>query len=108
MTAIENAGVGPKGRHIAAVLAVLVAAFCLSSVAPAASPDLGCQGLEASPKMCAQPGASDPLPEVVQDVRPLQWTGAPAARLPRTPLPRPVFQTHAGPSAPRAPPFSLD
>ena len=92
-------------RGLAALLAGLVAAFCLLSVAPASATDPGCQGHEASSSLCAQSGPSEPLAGVLIDVAPALTTGSPVAGLapvrPSAPLP----QLHAAPSTPRAPPL---
>jgi len=107
MMTVRNALTRMGARTMTAVLAVLVGAFCLSSVAPAAHADSGCQGYEASSKICGQSGAFDPLPEVIPQAPPVQWVEAAAAWLALTPLPGSVSRFHAGPSTPRAPPLSL-
>lgn len=104
---VRNALTRMGARTMTAGLAVLVGAFCLSSVAPAAAADSGCRGYEASSEICGQSGAFDPLPEVISQVLPVQRTEAPAAWLALTPLPGSVSQSHADPSTPRAPPLSL-
>ena len=94
-------------RGAAVVLAALVLAFCLSSVAAVAGPDPGCEGYQASPKTCAQPGGADPVLSVASRGPSVVWFEPPAARLLLTPVARSVFQFHPGSSAPRAPPSSL-
>ena len=92
---------------MAAVLVVFVAMLCLTSFAPTAGADSGCQGFGLSPRICGQSGASDPISVVLQDGLLVQWRQAPTAWLPAPPLPRSVWKFHAGPSDPRAPPLSL-
>ncbi len=106
MPAVRNGVTFSGGCGLAALLAVLMAAFCLSSVAPAAAADPGCPGFAPSLRTCAQPGAPDPIPVIVQGALPVQGTEVPTGWLPLAPLPQGLFQLHAGPSTPRAPPFS--
>ena len=92
---------------MAAVLTLLVLAFCLSSFTPAIAGDTGCQVLEPSPRICGQSGAPDSLSVVVQHVAPVSGASVSTAWLLVTPLPVVAFQFHAGPSTPRAPPSPL-
>ena len=96
------------GLHgLAALMAVLVLAFCLSSAVPAMGVDLGCQGAEAGGRICAQPGTAGLILVVVPEMSLLQpergtlaWLIAPA-----DPVSGPEF--HADRSTPRAPPLVL-
>jgi hypothetical protein len=96
------------GLHgLAAVMAVLVLGFCLSSAVPAMGADLGCQGAEAGGRICAQPGTASLILFVVPEMSHLQpdrgtaaWLGAPAE-------PVSGLEFHADRSTPRAPPFAL-
>ena len=96
------------GRHgLAALMAVLVLGFCLSSAVPAMGADLGCQGAESGGRICAQPGTAGLILVVVPEMSLLQpdrgtpgWLTAPP-----DPVSGPEF--HADRSTPRAPPFAL-
>jgi hypothetical protein len=91
----------------AAVLAVLVMAFCLSSLTPAMAGDAGCQVPEPSARICGQSGDPHSISVAVQDVAPVLGASASTAWPPVASLPVVVSQFHAGPSTPRAPPFFL-
>jgi hypothetical protein len=92
---------------LAALMAVLVLGFCLSSAVPAMGADLGCQGAESGGSVCAQPGTAGPILVVVPEVSLLHpdrgtraWLTAPA-----DPVSGP--ELHADHSTPRAPPLAL-
>ena len=95
-------------RGLAASVAILVAAFCLGSVAPTAHAAVGCEGHEASGKVCGQSGPSEPLADGVLREAPAQPPDSPAARV-QSALPAQfVVSRHVAPSAPRAPPAPRD
>lgn len=107
---LRNAYVCTPARGVAILMAILVATFCLSSVTPAWAEATGCQGPVPSPRMCGQSGTASILDHVVAvagQVALVQWQpaygGSRGLALPAEPL----TQFHAGPSAQRAPPFSL-
>ena len=96
---------------VAAIIAALVLVFCLSSAAPAMAEPAACQGLEPSPKVCAQPsaaGAIDHLFGLAEHALPTQWVPAQTGLVSSGPGERLVTQFDLVPSAPRAPPFSLN
>lgn len=94
-------------RGVAAVIAVLLLLFCLSSVAPSLAAETGCQGPDSSVRFCGQSGLADPIPVVVSPVFLMQGDQAATASLPWRAIALLVPQFHGGPSTPRAPPFSL-
>ncbi|MGH2669259.1 MAG: hypothetical protein ACRDH5_09130 [bacterium] len=107
MTAIRSVLTRIGARGLAAGLAVLVLPLCVVSVAPAPAAEAGCSSADASPKLCSQSGVSDPLLAVAPQVPPIEARFAPAVGLFASSHPRPAVSLHAGPAAPRAPPFSL-
>lgn len=107
MTTVGNILTRIGARGLVAGLAVLVLAFCVMSVAPAPAAEAGCASADASPKLCSQSGVSDPILAVAPQVPPIEAKFAPAVRLFASSHPRPAVSLHAGPAAPRAPPFSL-
>jgi len=94
-------------RAMAAILVVFVLSFCLSSAAPSVAAEHGCQGSEASLRICGQSGTSHLLPIVVQQVLSRDQASAPVARVCEPPLPLAAAREHAHPFTPRAPPFCL-
>lgn len=96
-----------RRRGPPALLAVAMVAFCLWSAAPTAAADTGCGSLQASARVCGQPGSPDPLPEVAVGVTPLWWSQAPVAWVSVTAPPCSLARFDAGPHTPRAPPSSL-
>ena len=96
-------------RGAAVVMATLVLLFCLSSAAPASAMTPGCQGVEPSPRMCAQPGLSGAFDHLVavEGLLPAQWVPVFVVSSAPAPIAKFVTQFHAGPSAPRSPPFSV-
>jgi len=93
-----------ESRGLAVVFAALVAVFCLASVAPMAHAGVGCDGHEASGKVCGQSGPSDPLPGAVLHESPEQPLESSTVWLQFSFPPRLAVPYHADPSAPRAPP----
>src|SRR6266545_2691396 len=93
-------------RSGAAVLAALLLVFCLSSVAPADSAGMGCQGPEASPRMCGQPGVSEPLIALAPEFPQVERQRAVFVGLEPAPRSEIIPQCHPDLSAPRAPPRS--
>ncbi len=94
-------------RATAALLAVVMVAFCLWSAVPTAAADTGCGTLQASARVCGQPGSPDPLPEVAVGLTPLWRSQAPVAWVPVAAPPPSLPRFDAGPHTPRAPPSSL-
>lgn len=93
-----------------AIMAALVLLFCPSIAAPAMAQPAACQGLEPSPRMCAQPsaaGALDPLVGLTEHARPAQWVPVQTGVVSRCSDDRLVAQFDLVPSTPRAPPLSL-
>jgi len=98
----------PGSRGLAALVAILVAGFCLGSVAPPAHAAAGCESHEDSGKVCAQSGPSEPLADGVVHETSAQPTDSPATWL-QSALPSPlVVLRFAPPSVPRAPPLPRD
>src|SRR6266508_2806652 len=92
-------------RSGAAVLAALLLVFCLSSIAPADPAGMGCHGPEPSPRMCGQPGASEPLIVLSPEVPQFEWQRAAFVSLEPAPRNEIIPQFPLDPSAPRAPPL---
>lgn len=95
----------------AAVVAALVLLFCLSSAGPAMSEPAACQGLGPTSGICAQPNAAGAVGDLLgfgEPALPTQWAPVQAGCMSPSSEARLVGQFHIAPSAPRAPPFSLN
>lgn len=104
--AIDRVVAWRQTHGLAAVMAVLVATFCLAGAAHSAPATAGCAEHESSVKLCAQSGHA-PLPGILMQVAAVRLAWSPTAWLPLPPPPRAALQVHAAPSAPRAPPRLL-
>lgn len=107
MMTIRSSFARVERRGLAAVIAVLVLACCLTSVAPALAADAGCGMSGPSARICAPPGAADSVLAAPPQMPLVPPRPASAAWLPSTSVVPVVVPLHADPSTPRAPPVSL-
>jgi len=90
--------------RLALPLAVLLLTFCLAAAAPAPADEPACGGLDSSGRVCAQSGASTPVPAVVHELLAVLTPDLPGVPLsPDGPFAEPI-QHHADLASPRAPP----